>query len=59
MLGAIDANSTSPATDGDLLRCKTSIGKAIVDIRLQNIDMEVPAMRVPKPLFFLCLRAAG
>jgi hypothetical protein len=30
---------------GELLRCKTSIGNATVDIRLPNIDIEEPSMR--------------
>jgi hypothetical protein len=48
MLGVIAAQTTSPATSGDPLRCKTSIGKAIVDILLPNIDIEDPNISLLK-----------
>jgi len=48
MLGAIAANATSPVTNGVLLRCKTSIGKATVDILVPSIDIDEPNIRSRK-----------
>jgi hypothetical protein len=51
MLGMIAEQTTRPAVNGELLRDKTSIGKAIVDMRLPYIDIEEPNMRTLKARF--------
>jgi hypothetical protein len=48
MLGAMAANATRPVMNGDLLRCKTSIGKATVDILVPSIDIDEPNIRSRK-----------
>src|SRR5712691_2405033 len=48
MLGAMAANSTRPVISGELLRCRTSIGNATVDIRLPNIEMDEPPIKIRK-----------
>jgi hypothetical protein len=48
MLGAMAAKATKPVINGELLRCKTSIGNATVDIRLPNMETEEPNIKVRK-----------
>jgi hypothetical protein len=58
MLGTIAAQTTSPATNGEPLRCRTSIGKATVDILLPKIDIEDPNISLLSARFFPALRAS-
>src|SRR5260370_16752602 len=48
MLGAMAAKATRPVINGELLRCRTSMGNATVDIRLPNMETEEPNIRVRK-----------
>src|SRR5579872_2973119 len=52
MLGAITANATSPVTNGELFKYRTSMGKATVDILLPNMDTEEPPMRIRNAMRF-------
>jgi len=42
------ANATRPVIKGDLLRCRTNIGKATVDILVPSIDIDEPNIRTLK-----------
>jgi hypothetical protein len=48
MLGAMAAKATKPVVKGELLRCRTSIGNATVDMRLPNMETEEPIIKVRK-----------
>jgi hypothetical protein len=48
MLGAIAANATRPVINGELFICRTSIGKATVDILVPSIEIDEPNIRSRK-----------